>query len=126
MCICVACTLSKKNCTGQVKQARNNLFKTTAIGKRDWIHLSWNKRQESFKHWRELLEECMDFTSWLPFNPLTELLWENVDVLCFLPLQRKVVWCPWQFYLLSLSLCPVLHHMLKLIFELSMKKYFIH
>lgn len=32
----------------RVKQSRRTLFKTVAIGERDWTQLFWNKGQESF------------------------------------------------------------------------------
>lgn len=57
MCICVAYILSKKNCTGHIKQARRTLFKDVAIEKIHEAQLPLNKRWENFKHWGELLEE---------------------------------------------------------------------
>lgn len=46
--------VSKKNCIGQVKQARKILFITTAIGKRLTTILL---QQKNIKGWNELLEK---------------------------------------------------------------------
>ena len=44
----------KKKCTRSVKQPKEKIFKTIAIGERDITQLHWNKKQ-NFKGWGELM-----------------------------------------------------------------------
>lgn len=54
----IAWHVSKKNCTGQIREAKDMLFKTIAVGERDWTQFFWKRKNGTriFKHWDKLVE----------------------------------------------------------------------